>query len=163
MDDDLRALDAQLKHLYSEHYLPWCIEERVMQPLDYSEFRSRLLEHAIEHIADEMMPADSTTLRRNKVTVARNPSTKKAVTSFFIADRVSKKSDSTKRPTGGPHNHEASVIRKCDQCHSNVWVAKDALKNAEKAEGIICTECLPEMTGLSVKEFMDMLPRSGPN
>lgn len=161
MNDQVQQLSEQIQHTYTEHYLPWCIKNHVMQPKTFPEYQTELINHCLTHItasAEALDNSDSNVviipMPSIQVLPMNKPASKPVLKqSFFIADRVSKKTNNNPAFVGGPHNHQESTVRQCVQCSCNVWVSKNAIKEAEESEGIICTECVPEMIGITPEQF----------
>lgn len=61
-------------------------------------------------------------------------------------------------PTKEGLPHVASEVLICGQCKQPVYVGVIGLDMANKAKSIICTECLPEVTGKTTEQaFSEML------
>lgn len=166
---DFDKLDDQFKHLYTKHYVPWCAEHEILEVSPYTEFRKNMIDKAFElvmqtHIGSldlstqepELKPMEfefNVAATKGMQFVKGMPPMELLSKALFVADRVDARGTFTSMIIGGPHNHKHSTIRQCAQCHQDVWISKEVKDEADKADAIICTECLPEMAGMSPEEF----------
>jgi hypothetical protein len=122
--------DKKMTELYQQ-YIEHCKEVGIATPASPALFARKIKEVATTEVA-------------HKIAAKEMLKYHEGAEAWYVAMRVADLSD----PVG---NSKMSV---CSQCGESVWVAADMANYRAKTVGIICNQCLPEITGKTREEII---------